>query len=214
MAKSLIPYIRALSCWYICLYSHPQSWSCCRCACIHHSRIVRNFLSLNWSRNEAVCLCRDQLSLVEGKRCPRFPFLELVFLFPFQSSLGMEVIVLCWLDFFRIWTFLEKSPILQHGERGLELLGKLFPLFLPNDIRGHIANAKSVPSHGSSQCSGRSALWVGPHILCLNKVYMNVSENSNLSLTLYLSLSLSINQSINIEHITTEKATIKSWLYL
>lgn len=77
MAKSLIPYIRALSCWYICLYSPPQSWSCCRCACIHHSWIVRIFLSLNWSRNEAVCLCRDQLSLVEGKRCPRFPFLEL-----------------------------------------------------------------------------------------------------------------------------------------
>lgn len=81
--------------------------------------------------------------------------------------------------FFRIWTFLEKSPILQHGERGPELRGKLFPLFLPNDIRGHIANAKSVPSHGSSHCSGRSALWVGPHILCLNKVYMNVSVNSN-----------------------------------
>lgn len=81
--------------------------------------------------------------------------------------------------FFRIWTFLEKSPILQHGERGPELRGMLFPLFLPNDIRGHIANAKSVPSHGSSHCSGRSALWVGPHILCLNKVYMNVSVNSN-----------------------------------
>lgn len=46
--------------------------------------------------------------------------------------------------FFRIWTFLEKSPILQHGERGPELRCKLFPLFLPNDIRGHIANAKSA----------------------------------------------------------------------